>query len=555
MELLSPLNCSLLNDFGHERLKTYRVTTFGVISAIIIVFKIVKMICYQEHPLKNPLKEPLISRLANRRVMLRATLLVILSLSLPWVILFFCVAIFYKGICSLVIRLKDHHFVSFLDSFDVFWSLEDDASKSVINILGIIEADSAEILIEHVKDKLQGIVTNAEIEKIFYRRNEDYGFYYWRRSPYVDLDQYVRLVSVCNHKELSVEDLEEVMSELSYESLPFNDEGLFQILVTSNRINNSDNNEKGDYGIIFRIHHSVGDGVALVQFLCQVLADEKKNEPTLLCMPETYKLRSVMSVTDMLEMLLKLCEIPICFIDGILRDPDISSLHGQKLLGKKVYKWIETQENLFDMIKEIKVAGKSFNFSDILVTALSHGLKRFFLKEEMDSIIPIPDNVAVILPIRFKKIDYNDSVRFENDFTVSILDLPIRGDEFDVRDRFKGLRNSADPLTNYYFLKVCGVLPRDVLQPMFTSSQATMVFSNMPGPHGISIAGGDLKSLVFFIPNNGTTGLGVTALCYGGVLRLAAMADSAVVPSSDKLGLILDGMVEEIGRLHSKYVE
>lgn len=49
-------------------------------------------------------------------------------------------------------------------------------------------------------------------------------------------------------------------------------------------------------------------------------------------------------------------------------------------------------------------------------------------------------------------------------------------------------------------------------------------------------------------------GLGVTALCYGGVLRFAAMADTALVSDVQDLSLILDGMKDEIHRLHQLYV-
>lgn len=48
-------------------------------------------------------------------------------------------------------------------------------------------------------------------------------------------------------------------------------------------------------------------------------------------------------------------------------------------------------------------------------------------------------------------------------------------------------------------------------------------------------------------------GLAVTALCYGGVLQFAAMADAALVSSAQDLGLILDSMIDEIHLLHHLY--
>ena len=53
--------------------------------------------------------------------------------------------------------------------------------------------------------------------------------------------------------------------------------------------------------------------------------------------------------------------------------------------------------------------------------------------------------MAVILPIRFPQTK-NNEIRLENNFTVSILDLPIGKDIYDVKRRFNKLRRSADPL-------------------------------------------------------------------------------------------------------------
>ncbi|XP_023943806.2 uncharacterized protein LOC112049963 [Bicyclus anynana] len=517
---------------------------FGIISGIMIAFLINFVMSFEYEALKRKVK----IKIENELLMQKSLILIILLVSLPLVAAFLIGAYLYKTLCSIIIKRRDKHFAGFLDSFDVFWSLEDDATKSIINVLGVIESKSSQVLIEHIKEKLRNIVQNNDTEKLFYRRSEEYGFYYWRKCCYVDTSQYVRVIDVSNVVNLSESDLEEIMTEVSYQPLPFNDEGLFQILVTNQKLQNNDkgNNE---YAIIFRIHHAVGDGVALIEFLCQALADGKDDELITFCMPETYNVSSKKTSADFLKMITKLCEIPGCLIDGILREPDKSTLHGPPLTGKKYYKWIESNDNLFRMVKEIKDNVEGANFSDILAKALSSGFQDYFEKE-IDS---APSNIAVILPIRFPAIK-NKRVKLENNFTVSIFDLPVGGDLKEIRKRFHRLRNSADPLTNYYVLKLCSIFPKEILTPLFNSNQATMVFSNLPGPVPLCICGGDLKSLVFFVPNKGNTGLGITALCYGGVLRLGAMADSALVSSPEELSIILNGMVKEIRRLHDKYV-
>ncbi|CAH0729919.1 unnamed protein product, partial [Brenthis ino] len=506
-----------------------KAASYGAVSGVLLALFINFLFNFEFETFKKKAKR----KLENEIVLQRILVLIILIVLLPTVLAFVVVAYFYKILCSIIIKRKDKHFAGFLDSFDVFWSLEDDSTKSIINVLGVVESNSSEELIEHIKERLQSIVQNSHCEKLFYRRNEEFGFYYWRKCCYIDISQYVRIIDVANTTDLNKSDLEEIMTEISYQPLPFNDEGLFQVLITNQKIQSR--NGTIEFGVIFRIHHAAGDGVALIEFLCQTLADNKENDSNMFCMPVTYPVDSKKTSNNLLNMIRTLCEMPMCLVEGILREPDKSTLHGPALTGRKFFKWTETDNNLFRLVREIKDNSGEFNFSDILAAALACGLREYFLK----GVDPAPNNVAVILPIRFPRAK-NGDLKLENNFTVSIFDLPIGTDIYDIKERFNKLRESADPLTNHHLLKICSVLPKDILYPMFNSSQATMVLSNMPGPKLLSICGGDLKSLVFFVPNKGNTGLGVTALCYDGILRFGAMADSAIVSNSNELSIILD---------------
>ncbi|XP_061714942.1 uncharacterized protein LOC133523404 [Cydia pomonella] len=487
----------------------------------------------------------------NAKTLPRSITLIILALMLPLIIAFLLLALVYKLACAVIIKNKDKYFVGFLDSFDVFWSLEDDTTKSVISVLGVIESDSPTALVLNIKHKLLNIFSNKATDKLFFRRSEEYGFYYWRRYSSIDINQYVEMIDFPKKPDmLNTEDLEILMSDISNQSLPYNDEALFKILVTKQRVSNY-GQERGEYGIVFRIHHSVGDGVALIEFLCKTLADDKNDCAfNMFSNAEKYNTRIRDSPKNLIDMMEKLLEMPICFVDGIIRKPDDNSLHGPVLFGKKIFKWTESDENLLTMVKEIKDSVDNMKFTDVLASALSSGLHKYFSK----TMTHIPMDVAVVLPVRFppSTIVVNGLV-LENDFSVTILDLPVNTcKREEVQERCDELRRSADPLTNYYLLKIFNsVLPKQVLLPVFNSSQATMVFSNLPGPARLNICGGNtLKKLVFFVPLKGNTGLGVTALCYDGILRFGAVADSALVSSPDQLAIILDGMVEEIQRMH-----
>ncbi|CAF4821954.1 unnamed protein product [Pieris macdunnoughi] len=472
---------------------------------------------------------------------LRISVLVVLFFLLPALLIFILLSLIYKNICSVIIKGKDEHFVSFLESFDVFWSL-DDANKNVIEVLGFIEADSPDALILNIRERLNHLVGNAAVEKIFYRRLEQFGLYYWHRPDTVDVSQYVKILKISNTSGLSKRDLETIMTQLSEDALPYDGEGLFEILVADIQI--TEEAFLNNYAIMFRIHHSVGDGIALIEFLCKILADE--SDINLFKPPEVCNLIEENLAKDLVDLLSKLKEIIMCTVDGVIRKPDLNSLHGPKLEGKKHFKWIDTNYNLLDMIKEIKESQSGLNFTDILATALSSGLRDYFSQ----TMLYVPDDVAVIIPIRLSESDRI----LKNNFTVTILPLPLTGDLKIINQSCNTLRKSLDPLTNHYLLKLCNICPKCILEPVFNSNQATMVFSNIPGPKSLSICGCAMQSMVFFVPNKGSTGVGVTALCYGGVLRFAIMADSALLSNPEDLSIIINGMVQKIGSLHKDYV-
>lgn len=325
--------------------------------------------------LKTKLLKQLTAKNASRTIVLTLLMLV-----LPFVLVLLILALVYKVLCLVVIKWKDEHFMDFLDSIDVFWCLEDDASKSIINALGVIESDSPLIIVNNIKEKLQYIYQSNGTRKIFYRRCEQFGFYYWRKNNLVDMNQYVELIEVPDKHDLEIVDLENLMTDLQKQTLPYEDEGLFKILITKQKVGNYFK-ERGDYGIIFRIHHSVGDGVALIELLCQSFSD--CCEVNMFSFPDGCRKQD--SPENLIDMMQKLYDIPVAFVDGIIRKPDNSALHGPELLGTKIFKWTQSNENLLTKVKEIKDNVENLNFTDVLLTALSCGLRNFYTQVNLNN--------------------------------------------------------------------------------------------------------------------------------------------------------------------------
>ena len=62
------------------------------------------------------------------------------------------------------------------------------------------------------------------------------------------------------------------------------------------------------------------------------------------------------------------------------------------------------------------------------------------------------------------------------------------------------------------------------------SRKATLVLSNVPGPREpLRLLGVQADSVMFWVPQSGDLGLGVSVLTCGGEVRFGVMADAALV--------------------------
>jgi hypothetical protein len=90
-----------------------------------------------------------------------------------------------------------------------------------------------------------------------------------------------------------------------------------------------------------------------------------------------------------------------------------------------------------------------------------------------------------------------------------------------------------------------GVVPQDLQDAMvgMFGAKATAVVTNVVGPREqLYLAGAPLESLMFWVPQAGRLGIGLSILSYAGEVRLGLMVDEGLVPDP---GIILDGFHAE----------
>jgi hypothetical protein len=83
-----------------------------------------------------------------------------------------------------------------------------------------------------------------------------------------------------------------------------------------------------------------------------------------------------------------------------------------------------------------------------------------------------------------------------------------------------------------------GLAPVEVEQVglRFFGSKATAVLTNVPGPREpLYLAGRKIDRIMFWVPQSGHLGLGVSIISYAGGVMLGVATDAALVPDPERI--------------------
>jgi hypothetical protein len=125
-----------------------------------------------------------------------------------------------------------------------------------------------------------------------------------------------------------------------------------------------------------------------------------------------------------------------------------------------------------------------------------------------------------------------------NHFGLVFLNLPI----FEsnplkrlayVHHEMNELKKSKQALVSLGLLSMIGLAPQAVQNMLLNlfSKKATAVLTNVPGPPvALYIAGCKIEKTMFWVPQNGTIGMGISILSYNGQVEFGLIVDKKCVP-------------------------
>ena len=125
-----------------------------------------------------------------------------------------------------------------------------------------------------------------------------------------------------------------------------------------------------------------------------------------------------------------------------------------------------------------------------------------------------------------------------NRFGLVYLELPVgeasvKGRINAVKRNMKKLKNGMQAQMSYNILGILGYFPSAVERwaLRFFSSKASAVMTNVPGPaEPVILKGKKLSKPMFWVPQSGGIGIGVSILSYDNKVEFGFVADAALVP-------------------------
>jgi WS/DGAT/MGAT family acyltransferase len=202
-------------------------------------------------------------------------------------------------------------------------------------------------------------------------------------------------------------------------------------------------------------------------------------------------------------------------------------------------------------LAEVKAVGKALNCSvnDVLLSCVA-GAIGAYLKSQGESVRG--KVIRAMVPVNLRPMEH--AYKLGNQFGLAPLVLPIGVDNpiervYEVRHRMGELKGSMQPLLTFGLLAVAGLLVKPAQDAMLSlfSKKTTAVMTNVPGPATkLKLCGSTIDETLFWVPQSGTVGLGVSILSYGGGVQFGVVSDSTLCPDPQQ---IIDQFEPEFAKL------
>lgn len=454
-----------------------------------------------------------------------------------------------------------------MSAVDTAW-LRMDSAKNLMMIVGVYEFDG-QLDFARLSDLLQ---TRLVAHRRFRSRVvRDTTGCYWQEVDDFDLNDH--LIRSRLPRNGTVSDLKKFVGELA--SRPLDESRpLWQMQLIDNYA--------GGQALVVRIHHCIADGIALIGVLLALTTEQGDQDPasrkggkkgnghwSARLQPLTSAAVRVIGVTgDVASKVLRgygaMLDTRGALVDAavgyagiaariakdaaaiaLMPNDNVTSLKG-KPAGVKVVAWNEPIA-----VGDVKAIGKALGCSvnDVLLACVAGAIRSYLLGrgELVDGC-----ELRAMVPVNLR--DPEQWKELGNRFGLVPLLLPIGIENpiarvFEVKRRMSQLKTGYTAVVSMALLGAAGFAPRTVQTHAldYLARKATAVMTNVPGPQqALYLAGTRVTRLMFWVPQSGDIGVGVSILSYDGGVQFGLIADSALCADPQQ---IIDGFEPEFEKL------
>lgn len=381
------------------------------------------------------------------------------------------------------------------------------------------------------------------------------GRYYWEDDPDFDLNYHLPRASLPPPRDQAT--LQELASLLASAQLDHT-KPLWQVHFIEEY--------RDGCALICRLHHCIGDGLALIHVLLS-LTDKEPDAPWPVFHPSTGRQprprpldRILQPPRSVLKSTCRLADSVREQCQEIRSDPsraaDLVRTGGRATyaLGRLTAYWPDPK-TIFKgglgigkqtawsapiPLGDIKAIGKGLGgtVNDVLLTAMSGALRRYLQtrNQEVEGL-----NFRAVVPVNLRAPGKEEDLG--NKFGLVFLSLPIgivdpQQRLQELKRRMDGLKGSLEAPVAFGILTTIGASPEPIqeLVVKFFGTKGTGVMTNVMGPQQqIYLAGSPLESFMFWVPQSGRLGLGVSILSYNGQVWMGVITDRGLVPDPGRM--------------------
>lgn len=318
--------------------------------------------------------------------------------------------------------------------------------------------------------------------------------------------------------------------------------------------------------LICRLHHCIGDGLALVYVLLSLTSTEadapwpvvqpgpsrqrRRGSLDRLFRPARAAFNTTRQVSGALVQQCQEMRVDPSHLANLVR----TGGRGSTALARLLLLWPDPK-TIFkgDLgipkraawsaalpLQDVKAVGKGFGgtVNDVLLTAMTGALRRYLQgrDEEMDGL-----NFRAVVPVNLRTPGTEEELG--NKFGLVFLSLPVGIADpekrlQELKRRMDALKDSLEAPVAFGILTAIGMSPQtiqDIVVNIF-GMKGTAVMTNVMGPKiPLYLAGAPLDSFMFWVPQSGRLGLGVSILSYAGRVWLGVITDQGLVPDPDAI--------------------